>query len=145
MGKTKELFEDMRQTLESIKNQVIEGEISAFLSGREIRILESDVKQFKEDTADAEKVEFALYSKKELAEMKIQMSGGGYTYDYKHIPEWVEQKKKLTEIEEKAKVAFKLQVSSTIEVDKETGEIINEIDFTPAKATAKKQSVSFKK
>lgn len=46
------------------------------------------------------------------------------TYDFKSIPDWLEAKKKLTEIEEKAKLTLQLQKKGIAPVDFETGELL---------------------
>ena len=46
------------------------------------------------------------------------------TYDFKSVPAWLEAKNKLTEIEEKGKLALQLQEKGIEPVDAETGEIL---------------------
>ena len=139
MGKTSELFIEIRQKIQESVNQVIEGEINPFELGRELTYTKIVLQKAKDQISDAEKEEFQKYSKEELKEMRIQLAGGGYTWKFDHIQEWKELKDKLTDIEEKAKNAFYASIKNSTFFDNETGS-----EITPADGKAKKQSVSYK-
>lgn len=46
------------------------------------------------------------------------------TYDFNNVSEWIQTKQKLAEIEEKGKLALKLQEKGIEPVDAETGELL---------------------
>lgn len=139
MAYSKKLFEEIRQSIQEAADLVNEGEINAFEVGRELAYTKNCVEQAKEKITEAEKKEFAKYEKSELQAMKIQIAGGGMTWKFDHIPEWVAKKAELTEIEEKAKSAFNAALKNTSSFDNETG-----AEILPAVGTPKKQSVSYK-
>ena len=139
MGKTSELFIEIRQKIQESANKVLNGEINPFELGRELSYTKNAIQSAKEKITDEEKLEFEKYSKEELKDMKIQLSGGGNTWKFDHIPEWVELKNKLTEIEEKAKSAYRAYSKGDILVKNDTGE-----EIIPAKGIAKKQTVVYK-
>ena len=140
MGKTSELFIEIRQQIQESANKVLNGEINPFELGRELSYTKNAIQSAKEKITDEEKLEFEKYSKEELKDMNIQLSGGGYTWKFDHIPEWIEAKNKLKDIEDKAKAAFNLAAKANIEsYNKNTGE-----EIIPAKGIHKKQSVSYR-
>jgi len=139
MGQTKELFAEIRQQINTICEQVSEGEINPFEVGRELKYLDNCIKQNKEIIAEEEKEEFEKYTPDELKEMKICRAGGGYSYKYDHIPEWINKKAELIDIEKKALKALQAKISNASMFDEETGE-----EITPAKQTARKQSITYK-
>ena len=139
MAFSKKLFEEIRQSIQEAADLVNEGEVNAFDVGRELSYTKNCVEQAKEKIADAEKKEFEKYLPDELKAKKIQLAGGGMTWDFKHIKAWVDKKAELTEIEEKAKAAFNAALKNTSSFDNETGE-----EITPAIGTPKKQSVSYR-
>jgi hypothetical protein len=139
MAFSKKLFEEIRQSIQEAADLVNEGEVNAFDVGRELAYTKNCVEQAKEKITDAEKKEFEKYLPYELKAKKIQLAGGGMTWDYKHIPEWVAKKAELTEIEERAKSAFNAALKNTSSFDNETG-----AEILPAVGTPKKQSVSYR-
>ena len=138
MKKTKEIFEEIRMQIAANINSVQNEEINPFELGRELSILEKYVKSSREEISIFEKNEFNKYSKEELIEMKIKMSGGGYSYDYSHIKEWADKKKELSDIEDKAKTAFKQSLNNSTFFDNDTGE-----EIIPASGRGRKTSVSY--
>jgi hypothetical protein len=144
--KTIELFDSINCQIKLQIDKVKEGEMNPFELGRHLKLLEKTIKDVYKPILDPyEKSEFDKYPKEQLQEMKISLSAGGYSYDFKHIPEWVEKKKELSAIEEKAKSAFLANESTKIEIDKFTGEVLNDFEgITPAIGKAKKQSVVYK-
>jgi hypothetical protein len=73
--------------------------------------------------------------REEIADESEQYGRDGYngyiwglqskkTYDFKSIPEWLNAKNKLSEIEEKGKLALQLQAKGIEPVDSETGELL---------------------
>ena len=138
MGKTSELFIEIREKIQQQVNLVVEGEINSFELGRELSIMKKELDNAKNQIDEFEKSEFEKYSKQELIEMKISMTGGNI-WKFDHIPEWVELKNKLTEIEEKAKSAYRAYSKGDILVKNDTGE-----EIIPAKGIAKKQTVVYK-
>jgi hypothetical protein len=138
MGKTSEIFLEIREKIQAQVNLAVEGEINPFELGRGISIIKKEIDNAKYQIDEAEKAEFEKYSKQELLEMKISMTGGN-TWKFDHIPEWVELKNKLTEIEEKAKSAYRAYSKGDILVKNDTGE-----EIIPAKGIAKKQTIVYK-
>lgn len=139
MGKTSELFLDIREKIKEQVNAVIEGEVNPFEVGREISLTKKAIEDAKYQIDEVEKNEFDKYTKQELIEMKIQLSGGGYTWKFDHIPEWTELNKKLKEIEDRAKSAFRMAEKSQTLYDNETG-----AEIIPANGIGRKQSVIYK-
>lgn len=138
MGATANLFLEMREKINALVEQVQEGEINPFELGRELSYTKNCIEEAKEKISAQERDEFAKYQPEELKALKIKMSGGGYTYSFKHIPEWTKKNEELKEIEEKAKQAFLLSQKNTTVFDNgDGGEII------PADATPRKQSISY--
>lgn len=138
MGKTKELFMQIREQIDRETDKVLDGEINAFEVGRELSYTKNCIEGNKERIAQAERNEFEKYTKEELLAMKIRMAGGGYTWNFKHIPEWVKKNEELKAIEEAAKQAFKAKIDNkTVFSNDDGGEII------PAEATPRKQSISY--
>lgn len=139
MGATAKLFLEIREQINALTEQVFEGEINPLELGRELSYTKNCIEGAKEKIAPKERDELAKYQPQELKEMKISLAGGGYTYSYKHIPEWVTKKTELEAIEEKAKTACELAMKGATVFDNgDGGEII------PAEATPRKQSISYK-
>jgi hypothetical protein len=146
MGKTKEIFMEFRQQLEQQVQAVRNGEINPFELGREIRYLRDDIDMARNLISNEEMNEFDKYTPDEIADMHIQKSAGGYVYKFDHIPEWVKKKNELKAIEEKAKTLFRLANDPEFNVNRETGEIIEqENDPMTAKGELRKQSIVYKK
>lgn len=139
MGAYAKEFQEIRERLQVFADMVNEGEISAFEIGRELSYTKNCVEQAKDKISDAEKREFAKYQPDELKLMKIQMAGGGMVWDFKHIKAWVDKKAELTEIEEKAKLAYQSAMKNQLSVNASTGE-----EIPAAIGTPKKQSISYK-
>jgi len=139
MGATAKLFLEMREQINALTNQVLEDELNPFELGRELSFTKNCIEGAKEKIAVKERDELAKYQPQELKEMKISLAGGGYTYSFKHIPEWVAKKTELEAIEEKAKTAYQLVLKGATVFDNGDGG-----EIAPAEATARKQSVSYK-
>jgi len=138
MGKTKELFMEMREKINREVDSVLNGETNAFELGRELSYTKNCIEDAKEKIAESERNEFDKYTKEELKFIGVQMAGGGYTYKFDHIPEWVELKDKLKAIEDKAKEAFRNALNNSTLFDNETG-----AEVTPADGIPRKQSISY--
>lgn len=132
-------FNDLRRAIQDAADMVTEGEINAFLVGREISYTKNTLEQAKEKISNAEKAEYELYTAAELKLLKVQLAGGGYTYKYDHIPEWVMLNDQIKAVEENAKKAFQAALSNDVIANHETGEVI-----TAAFGNPKKQSVSYR-
>jgi hypothetical protein len=139
MGATAKLFQDIREQIQTAADLVNEGEYNPFEIGRELSYTKSSIEQAKEKISDAEKREFVKYNPNELKDLKIQMAGGGMTWDFKHIKSWVDKKAELTEIEESAKLSYYNAMKGNLSANKESGE-----EIEAAIATPKKQSVSYR-
>ena len=135
----KELFAAIRRQINEKKDECIEGLIKPFELYRELIYTKICIDQAKDELDEIVKNEFAKYAKEELKEMGISMSVGGNTYKYDHIPEWVEQKEKLTIIEDRAKAAFIQSQKNVTVFDNETGCMV-----VPTNATPRKQSIIIK-
>ena len=139
MAQTKRIFEEIRERINEQVNRVIEGELNPLELGRELSYTKNCIEAAKEEISADEKAELEKYTPDELKEMKVQLAGGGYTYKFDHIPEWVEKKSELSAIEEKAKSALKAIEKNSTFFDNETGS-----EVTPAVANPRKQNVSYK-
>lgn len=138
MGATAQLFQEMREQINALSDQVLDGDINPFELGRELVFTKNCIEGAKEKISQCEKDEAAKYQPEELKNIKVKMAGGGYTYSFKHIPEWVKKNEELKEIEEKAKKAFQLATSNAVAFSQEDGgEII------PAEAAPRKQSITY--
>jgi hypothetical protein len=133
------VFEDVRRSIQTMADMVNEGEYNPFEVGRELSYTKNSLEQAKEKIADAEKREYGKFLPEELKRMKIQMAGGGMTWDYKHIKAWVDKKAELTDIEEKAKLAYYNAMKGNLSVNSESGEEIEAATCEP-----KRQSVSYR-
>jgi len=133
------IFAEIRRRINELKDECIDGSIKPFELYREIVYTKNCIDQAKDELDETVKTEFGRYAKEELKEMGVTMSAGGNTYKYDHIPEWVEQKTKLSEIEEKSKAAFiQSQKNITIFSNDDGVEII------PAIGVPRKQSIIIK-
>ena len=113
---------------------VKDGLADAIPLARELKAEISKLNGFFSEIEDDLRRELEALSPQDLEQRKIKYTFSGYTYNYEHIPEWVQLKAKLKELEEVHKSAI-----NNLVVDEETGEIIQ-----PAKAYAKKKSITFK-
>lgn len=64
------------------------------------------------------------------------MQNAGAKWDYKNVPEWVEKKKELEKIEERAKAAYTAKVNGEMLV-KEGAELIHPATYKPGSTTVK--------
>lgn len=131
-------FNELRRVIQEAADLVNEGEIEAFTIGRELSYVKKCIEQAKEKITDAEKAQYMKYSPAELKELKVQLAGGGYTYKYDHIPEWVKLNDQIKSVEEKAKRAFQMSLDNKMIASNE-----GEVDIA-AVGNPKKQSVSYR-
>ena len=94
--------------INEIARQAKDGETDALKCFTQIRNIEKAAEEAKEIILSLALDQFRKYGKKEveLYGFKISETGGG-KYDYKDIPEWITAKEKISEIEQKAQLAFK--------------------------------------
>lgn len=140
-----EIFKTILLLLDDVNNKSISEEINIFDVGRFLKIISEKIKDIENNIDTIEKKEFEKYLPDELKNIGVAMSGGGYSYKFDHIDVWKKKNKELKDIEDQAKKKFQLINKQTIEIDKETGEVIEDnIEIEAAIATPRKRSVSYK-
>lgn len=130
MGYSKEIFLDMQEQLASMANQAENGEINEMALYAELSELEKDVKATKERVKDWAVREFDHYGEKTVSfeNFLISKSASG-RHTYTNNPDWVEGKKRLSEIEKKMQIAYKTE--SKVYIDPDTGEVFEASEYTP--------------
>jgi len=107
--------------LNSIVQQVIEGEINPLIGYAQLSQIEKQAKEAKEIVKDLAISEAAKYPKGrfsesgatfELSERKV--------WEYDHIPEWIQKQNELKAIEERAQLSAK----ANLNINGDTGEFI---------------------
>ena len=132
MSKTKELFEDIRdservtipQLIREYGDEVTEGnvnEFDAWIYLREIKkTLEDIIDQIQEKAVtEAEKYKGQIYKGYHV---QVAELGGRYSYD--HIKEYKQTKEQIKAIEEKAKDAFNMWKKGNALIDENGEEVI---------------------
>lgn len=143
MGKTKELFEDIRdseritipQLIREYGHEVTEGnvnEFDAWIYLREIKkTLEDIIEQIQEKAVEeAEKYKGQTYKG-----YHVQVTELGGRYVYNHIPEYEDAQHQLKAIEAKAKDAFNAWKKGQTLVDDETGEVLPIAEYKAGKTS----------
>lgn len=123
-------MEEIIGHIRDLAQQAIDGEIDALKAFTLIREVEKAAKEAQDEILSIALDQFRKYGKKtvELYGYKISESAGG-KYDYKDIHLWVQKKKELDAIQEKAQLAFK------------SGNIVDGIE--PAVYSSNKASLKF--
>lgn len=132
-------MEQIKRTIADTVQQVVNGEQDALLIYKEIVDFEKFIKECKEQILDEVIAEAQKYKEKtfEHKGFRFQLNEGRRTYDFKHIPAWVEAYSKLKEIEERHKNASANEKIGMIVDD--NGEIIQ-----PAVVKYSKPSLTIK-
>jgi hypothetical protein len=115
----------VQQVLNFLEWGVENGELKPLEAFHVVSTLEKmfKVSKIKIDSHALNEAESFGKSSFEAHGLKFELRNGGRTYDYKNIPEWIEAKARLTEIEEKAKLSYLSHEKGLLGVDESTGEI----------------------
>ena len=138
MGKTKELFMEMREQLAEIAEEAENGYISEMEVYAELSSLEKEVKKVREQVLDVAIIEFERYGEKTVLLDNFQISktaSGRHTY--LNNADWAKKTAEIKEIQRKMQLAYKSP--EKVFIDPATGEI-----FEPSEYRANKESLSIK-
>ena len=125
--------------LETTAHKVSEGEYDALMLWKELKQIESVIKEIKADLIDDVTEQWELHG-----ESEVKLHGATFTksvggrYDYSHIQEWKQKKAELKDIETSAQEAYKQQQKGVNMVDEE-GVVAEAAAYKP-----NKESISVK-
>ena len=124
---SKDMLLEEQQTLayiDSIAEEVEQGRKHALEEWRVLDLMEKGLKEAKKRVKP-----HALYEASQQDEKTFEHNGckferrtGRSNWNYKSMPDWVEKKAELTEIEKEGKARYALYQKGKLAIDEETGE-----------------------
>lgn len=107
MGRTKELFQEVREYLAEQTELLEDGQIEELDLYEEIYLFSKDILAFKAHFEGYAIDEANKYSKDELKEMGFEYRKGARVYDFDEVPQVVRLKAELKEAQDASKQALK--------------------------------------
>ena len=128
MGRTKELFMEMREYMANMENELTNGEIEAIEFARQMYDIKTDAELIVEEAkqANLNNIHSILADADKYGKQGYQgllfTPQSKTTFDFKNISKWNTLKADMKDIEDKAKTAYKMSLQGQVLIDEQTGE-----------------------